>query len=143
MKTSTYQISCAMGSSRDWPFIQQICEELNQIGYSGTLNGKKTSYYDYFEKMSNEKINYHLTRTGGNGFDFTDEYMLVVTENTMSSKDLNSAEEAIVNLSEALGLSEKQVIEIISGGMMLETRGKLTTRFKEFLDEMTATFDAY
>ena len=143
MKTKTYRINCALGSSRDWPFSNAIQEELNQIGYSGTLNGKKTTLHEYLGQMSNSKVSYNLIRTGGNGFECTDEYLLTITEAGLSDQDLNTGEEAVIALAQALNLSEKQVIEILEGGMLLETRGKLTSEFKEFLDEMTATFNTY
>lgn len=132
-----------MGSSRDWPFSDTVREELNQIGYSGTLNGKKTTLHEYLGQMSNSRVSYSLTRTGGNGMEFTDEYLLTITESGLSDRDLNAGEEAVIALAQALNLSEKKVIEILEGGMNLETAGKLTPEFKEFLDEMRATFDAY
>lgn len=107
------------------------------------LNGKKTTLLEYLEQMSNDRVSYSLTRTGGNGFDFTDDYLLSITERGLTDRDFNAGEEAIIALAGALSLTEKQVIQILEGGMALESGGKLTPEFNEFIEEMTASFDAY
>lgn len=144
METSTYKIYCGMGTSNDWPFEGEIKTNLNSIGYSGKLpDGTKMSLYEYLQSISTPQVSYTLQKTGGNGFEFTDEYLLVVTKTGLSNHQLNEAEEAIIALSKALSITEKQVIEIINDGMLLNTKGKMTTEYQEFIDEMTATFDAY
>ena len=132
-----------MGKSNDWPFSPEVNKDLNTIGYTGNLNGKSTDLYEHVRNLSTPKVGCNLTYLGGNNMEFTDEYLLTITENSLSDKELNSGEEAIVALSSALGISEKQVIEIIHDGMILNTKGKMTPSYKEFIEEMTATFDAY
>jgi hypothetical protein len=144
METRTYKINCGMGESNDWPFSQDTVNELNSIGYSGkTISGRKISLQGYLDEISTQNVSYNLSRIGGNGFEFTDEYLLTMTENKLSDRQLNSGEEAILGLASALNITEGAVIDMIYSGMMLETAGKMTKEYKEFIDEMRATFDAY
>ena len=106
METRTYRINCGMGTSNDWPFSEEIKRELNSIGYSGkTTDGRKISLHGYLDEISTQNISYSLSRIGGNGFEFTDEYLLTMTENKLSDRQLNSGEEAILGLAAALSIT--------------------------------------
>lgn len=43
-----HMISCGMGQSNDWAsiFDDVTCKNLNEIGYTGKLNGVKMSLFD-------------------------------------------------------------------------------------------------
>ena len=60
-----------------------------------------------------------------------------------TSKELNDAEEGINSLVEATGLSDKEIIEILASGFAFEYKGRIPDKFRELLDELRATFDAY
>ena len=58
---------------------------------------------------------------------------------------LNIAEEAITNLADTLGVSEKDIIDIIEEGMknVSPIAGQLSNKNIFFLEEMKATFNHY
>lgn len=77
-----HMISCGMGQSNDWAsiFDDVTCKNLNEIGYTGKLNGVKMSLFDYINTLGTEKTHYKLVRSGGNSFEFTDNYDLIVVK---------------------------------------------------------------
>jgi len=96
MKIINTIINCGMGTSGDWLSVPGIsdthAEALNQIGYTGKLNGVKTSLGEYLESISTEHRNYSITRTGGNSMEFTDRYQVttVITEASEAPKKSSS-----------------------------------------------------
>lgn len=83
MNIKKYYINCGMGISSDWKnagFSEDIINNLNEIGYTGKLNGKKISLYEYLNSLSTEKVNYSLNRINGNGSEFVDNYLLIIVE---------------------------------------------------------------
>ena len=61
----------------------------------------------------------------------------------LTNIQLNRAEEAILGLSHALDIPEKEVLELLYSGMALETKGKMSPKYNYFKEEMNATFDNY
>ncbi len=65
------------------------------------------------------------------------------TENSITDKQLNDADDAVMHISLALGISEKQFLDILEDGWKLNHIGTDSNRFNYFIDEMRATHDAY
>ncbi len=68
-------------------------------------------------------------------------------ENPISEQKLSDAETVIETLSDILGITEKEVIDIIEQGMIDEqckilSNSPLKPKFKYLIDEMRATFNA-
>jgi hypothetical protein len=63
--------------------------------------------------------------------------------NEISNIQLSHAEDAIENLTKALGISEKDLLTILEDGFKLNPKVLSATKVDYFLDEMKATFDAY
>lgn len=61
----------------------------------------------------------------------------------MTDHQLNISEDAICNLSEALGESEKRIIDLFQLGCEIDFGGELPSEYKYLFDELRATFDAY
>lgn len=90
IEVKRYTIKTAMGQGRDmgsfgnysWTqiFDEQTAKDLDTIGYTGKLNGVKTSVYEYLEKLSDDSVKYDLHHTKGDSGEFTDEYSLTVVE---------------------------------------------------------------
>lgn len=58
-------------------------------------------------------------------------------------KQLNDAEEAIIKLTEATNLSDKEIIDVIEDGFIMKYEGNLPDDIYDLIDELRATFDAY
>lgn len=63
--------------------------------------------------------------------------------NLLTNADYYNAEEAIIHLSIALGISEKEAITILEAGITFEFAGNPPAKHLEFIDEMKASFDCY
>jgi hypothetical protein len=59
-----------------------------------------------------------------------------------TNKELNDAEEAIIGLSNALGCSEKEVIDILEDGFFYKY-AVIPVKAELLIDELRAIFDAY
>ena len=61
----------------------------------------------------------------------------------ITDKKIQICEDSIINLAEGLGMSEKEVVEILKEGMMSLSpiANQLSNTNKYFIDEMEATFD--
>jgi hypothetical protein len=136
MKTKEYQISCAMGRSRDWPFSEEVQKDLDTIGYSGVLNGNPITFYEYLESISTERIKYNLTPIKRNGFNFTETYLLTIIE-----AEINSENKGIVtSLSEKLGVSEKTVIDFLERGILYDDENRHNRVFLKFIEDIKTEF---
>jgi len=62
---------------------------------------------------------------------------------TWTDEKLNAAEEAVVKLSEATDLTDKEIVDVIADGLAMKYKGKLPDNLYELVDELRATFDAY
>lgn len=64
------------------------------------------------------------------------------TEKLNTDAEYNKAEEAVSALSEALGLSEADVVELINNGLALHYKTyKLPEKVNDMVNELRATFD--
>jgi hypothetical protein len=102
MKIVTTNIRCSMGASSEWIKIPGITAnhgvDLNEIGYSGKLKGKEMSLTDYLDQISTETHKYSIVRTGGNGMEFTDKYIVIAVIIEIPSKDDSNLEEMIKDI---------------------------------------------
>jgi hypothetical protein len=53
------------------------------------------------------------------------------------------SEEAVFNLVEAFGISEREAVELIHTGISFHYEGKIPNEVWELLDHLRATFDVY
>ena len=60
-----------------------------------------------------------------------------------TSKQLNDVEESVAILSQATGLLEKEIVDVIVDGLAMKYKGKIPANFLDLIDELRATFDAY
>lgn len=60
-----------------------------------------------------------------------------------TDKQLNDAEEAVTSFTKATGFSEKEVVNVIAGGLEMKYNGRLPDNIYDLIDELRATFDAY
>jgi len=80
---TTHQINSSSGHSRDWIDAGLTYEQqnnLNTIGYTGSLNGVKTSQEAYLESISTETVVYRLVHLTSNNMDFSDKALLIKVE---------------------------------------------------------------
>lgn len=64
------------------------------------------------------------------------------TEKLNTDAEYNQAEEAVVALSHAFGLSEADVVELINNGLALHYKTyKLPEKANDMMNELKATFD--
>jgi hypothetical protein len=61
----------------------------------------------------------------------------------MNDFQLAKAEDAITKLAHAINFSEADIVEALEDGLNLKWSGNIPRNYKEFLDEMKATFDCY
>ena len=63
----------------------------------------------------------------------------------LTEKDLSNCEGGIESLAKGLSISEEEIVKILKEGMesLSAIGGQLSKTNKYFIDEMTATFDAY
>lgn len=82
IKTTRYKIWTGMGRSNDWSkvFNSETCNALNEIGYTGKLNGKKTTLWDYIGRLDTPTTSYTLLQTHHDTGDFSEGYDLIVSE---------------------------------------------------------------
>lgn len=67
-----------------------------------------------------------------------------MAEKVMTDKELDQGENAIIPLAIALGISEKELVNLLESGMqILQSSKTLTERPAFFIEEIKATFDAY
>lgn len=59
----------------------------------------------------------------------------------VTDHQLNIAEEAIIMLSQATGLTDKQIVNVLFSGFAME--GVIDDDIKYIMEEIQATFDAY
>ena len=65
-------------------------------------------------------------------------------EQPISDKEFSEGENAIIPLAIALGISEKELVNLLELGMqMLKSSKTLPERPTYFLEEIKSTFDAY
>ncbi len=80
IEIETKTISLAMGESGDWSrtgyFTEQEAKELNEIGYTGKLNGQKTNLHEYLASKSTDSCSYELNLLKMNSMEFTEKYIL-------------------------------------------------------------------
>lgn len=62
---------------------------------------------------------------------------------TLTNKQINDAEEAVIKLTEATNLSNREIIDVIADGFVMKYKGKLPHNIYDLIDELRATFDAY
>lgn len=60
-----------------------------------------------------------------------------------TNKEVNDAEEAVVKLSEAFKISDKEVVHLLIYGFTVKYKSKLPTHVAELVEELKATFDTY
>lgn len=89
MNITNHKIKCNSGQSNDWidaGLTEDQVKDINEIGYTGKLNGKPMNMYVYLDSISTDIVKYSLTYLNGNNMDFTDNYMLtkVIQKNTQS-----------------------------------------------------------
>ena len=81
IKVSNHRISRSMGKSNEWKgigFTEKQAEELNEIGYTGRLNGKKLSVSEYLQSLNTEKKRFEVETVASNGFEFTDTLQITI-----------------------------------------------------------------
>lgn len=61
----------------------------------------------------------------------------------VTDHQLNEAEEAVILLSRATGLTEKQIVNVLFSGFAMEGKGVIDDDIRYIMDEIQATFDAY
>lgn len=59
----------------------------------------------------------------------------------VTDHQLNIAEEAVIMLSQATGLTDKQIVNVLFSGFAME--GVIDDDIKYIMEEIQATFDAY
>lgn len=80
---NTFHITTNSGHSRDWVkggLTEQQQNDLNTIGYSGKLNGKPTTYTEYLETLSNDKLVFREVLLYSNNMDFVEKHLLIRVE---------------------------------------------------------------
>lgn len=104
-----------MGRSQDWKNVPGITstdvENLNSIGYSGRLNGVKTSFSSYLNELQNG-IEYTVNQTDFDHGDFSEQYQVICVRKE-SDERIYSREEVYNLLIDlwAADLNKRQEIE--------------------------------
>jgi hypothetical protein len=79
MEIDNFRIPLAMGQG-DWKVIPEINdtknEELNSIGYSGAVYGKKMSLQDYFDAEFRHDVKFKVELLRFNSGEYTSEYLI-------------------------------------------------------------------
>lgn len=129
-----YRINCGMGSSGDWSLVfgDKECKDLNEIGYTGKLNGVKTSLFDYIRSLTTNSVKYDLERIGGNSAEFTDIYELVVVK---YSKEENMEKQSRIDEVKAEIERKKRELESLEKSLSMDKRRMAIKDLSEFSDE--------
>ena len=80
-KIETFRIARALGKSSNWQQLRVVkihVDALNEIGYSGTLNGVKLSLQEYFDTyIATNKEHYRVETLVSNPSESTDTLLVV------------------------------------------------------------------
>ena len=60
-----------------------------------------------------------------------------------TEKQINDAEEAVVSLTQATNLTDKEIVDVITDGFTMKYNGNLPKDIFDLIDELKATFDCY
>lgn len=135
IKIEKYRINCRMGKSSDWGLVfgDKECKDLNEIGYSGKLNGVKTSLYDYISSLTTNSVKYDLEKVGWMfGPEFTDIYELIVIR---KFKKINMEKQSRIEQVKAEIESKKRELEALEKSLSMDTRKMAIKDLSEFSDE--------
>lgn len=124
-----------MGTSGGWGeiFSDEVCKDLNEIGYTGKLNGIKTSLYDYIEKFNTDNVKYELNRVGGNSAEFTDIYELIVVKNSLKEENMNKQSKILEMRAEIE--RKKRELDALEKSLVNDERNLAIKDLSEFTDE--------
>lgn len=92
-----------MGESPDWEKLgisEKDEKNLNEIGYTGKLNGARTTLSEYLNSISTDNIKFSIEKTKYDNGDFREEYNVI--KNTLGTSKIDSV----------LANYETQVIEL-------------------------------
>lgn len=83
MKTNIFHIETGCGQTQQWKeagLNEQQSKDLNDIGYSGKLNGVRMTRQTYFDQqVNNDKLNYTIQQTKWDNGDFSEAFTLTRT----------------------------------------------------------------
>lgn len=77
---TSHFINSASGRSADWAkagLSDQQINDLNEIGYTGRLNGKTTTQEDYLKSISTDTLVYRLIYIESNNMEFSEKDLLI------------------------------------------------------------------
>lgn len=79
MQIENFRVPLAMGKG-DWKIIPEINDtkntELNDIGYTGRVSGKKMTFQEYFDIEFRHNIKFKVELLNANNMEFTSEYLI-------------------------------------------------------------------
>lgn len=83
MDIQNFRLPRAMGEG-NWssiPGLEPHEKALNEIGYTGKLNGEHETLQGYLDKYFQGDVQYNVEMLSMNGFEFTDVYLVTKVTN--------------------------------------------------------------